>query len=124
MRAGGDVIALGRNIRRAMAEITANLPIGIEPVLVADQPATVDDAVNEFLRTLHPKHVPGEEAMVPLVMTSHGWIVLAIGAFLAVLLRQAPNRGILPSSRTRVVIAVACVVFLLFGDSSSSEGVG
>ena len=33
----------------------------------------------EFLRTLHPKHVPGEEAMVPLVMTTHGWIVLAIG---------------------------------------------
>jgi undecaprenyl-diphosphatase len=33
----------------------------------------------EFFRTVHPKNVPGEEAMVPLVMTAHGWIVLAIG---------------------------------------------
>ena len=33
----------------------------------------------EFFRTVHPKHVPGGETMVPLVMTSHGWIVLAIG---------------------------------------------
>lgn len=33
----------------------------------------------EFLRTVHPAHVPGDEAMAPLVMTAHGWIVLAIG---------------------------------------------
>ena len=33
----------------------------------------------EFFRTVHPKQVPGEEAMVPLVMNAHGWIVLAIG---------------------------------------------
>jgi multidrug efflux pump subunit AcrB len=52
MRTGGDIIALGRNIRRAMAEIEADLPVGIEPFLVADQAATVHDAVNEFLRAL------------------------------------------------------------------------
>ncbi len=33
----------------------------------------------ELLSTVHPKNVPGGEAMVPLVMTAHGWIVLAIG---------------------------------------------
>jgi len=38
---GGDVLALGRTIEQAMTEITANLPVGIEPTLVADQPVTV-----------------------------------------------------------------------------------
>ncbi len=33
----------------------------------------------ELLKTIHPQHVPGGEAIVPLVMTSQNWIVLAIG---------------------------------------------
>ena len=52
MRTGGDVLALGRNIEHAMTEITANLPVGIEPTLVADQPVTVEDAVGEFMKAL------------------------------------------------------------------------
>lgn len=52
MREGGDVIALGENLRARMAEITADLPVGIEPVLVADQPATVDAAIGEFTESL------------------------------------------------------------------------
>jgi multidrug efflux pump len=44
MRDGGDVLALGKNIERTMAEITANLPVGIEPKLVAEQPVTVEHA--------------------------------------------------------------------------------
>jgi multidrug efflux pump subunit AcrB len=52
MRDGGDILALGRNIKKAMAEITANLPIGIEPILVADQAVTVDEAINEFTTSL------------------------------------------------------------------------
>ena len=35
-----------------MAEITANLPVGIEPTLVADQPVTVEHAVDEFMKAL------------------------------------------------------------------------
>ena len=45
MRKGGDVLALGRNVEQAMAEITANLPVGVEPTLIADQPVTVAHAV-------------------------------------------------------------------------------
>ena len=52
MREGGDILALGRNIERAMAEIQAELPIGIEPILVADQAVTVDLAINEFTTSL------------------------------------------------------------------------
>jgi multidrug efflux pump subunit AcrB len=52
MRDGGDVLALGRDIRRTIDEITADLPIGIEPILVADQPAVVRSAIGEFMTSL------------------------------------------------------------------------
>ena len=52
MRDGGDVLALGRNIAAAMAAIRRDLPIGIEPVLVADQPVTVEHSIKEFMKTL------------------------------------------------------------------------
>src|SRR5215468_9754961 len=52
MRDGGDILALGRNVERAMREITADLPLGIEPVLVADQPHVVDRAIREFTTSL------------------------------------------------------------------------
>ena len=35
-----------------MTEITANLPVGIEPTLIADQPVTVEHAVDEFMEAL------------------------------------------------------------------------
>ena len=52
MREGGDILTLGRNIERAMREIRADLPVGIEPVLVADQPYVVDNAVRDFTTSL------------------------------------------------------------------------
>jgi multidrug efflux pump subunit AcrB len=52
MREGGDILALGRDVKRAMADIVADLPFGIEPILVADQPITVAHAVNEFMESL------------------------------------------------------------------------
>ncbi|MFK8249876.1 efflux RND transporter permease subunit [Ancylobacter terrae] len=52
MREGGDILALGRNIQQAMAGITAELPLGIEPHLVADQAVTVDGAIGEFMESL------------------------------------------------------------------------
>lgn len=52
MRDGGDILTLGRNVHAAMAEVKGNLPIGIEPIVVADQPLIVRDAVGEFLKAL------------------------------------------------------------------------
>ncbi|WP_138466765.1 efflux RND transporter permease subunit [Poseidonocella sp. HB161398] len=52
MADGGDVIALGENLQARMAELTADLPVGIEPVLVANQPEIVDTAVAEFTESL------------------------------------------------------------------------
>ena len=52
MREGGDILALGDNIKAAMAKIAANLPVGIEPILVADQAVTVEDSISEFTSSL------------------------------------------------------------------------
>ena len=52
MREGGDILALGKNVKQVMHEVTANLPIGIEPTLVANQPYVVDHAIGEFTTSL------------------------------------------------------------------------
>jgi multidrug efflux pump subunit AcrB len=52
MRESGDILALGENLRAEMADITADLPQGIEPFLVADQAATVDVAIGDFMTSL------------------------------------------------------------------------
>ena len=52
MRDGGDVLALGQHIHQTMEELKADLPIGIEPVMVANQPDTVSHSINEFMEAL------------------------------------------------------------------------
>jgi len=52
MQDGGDILALGQNIKAAMAKITASLPHGIEPKLVADQSNTVRYAIADFMTSL------------------------------------------------------------------------
>ena len=52
MRDGGDILALGENIKQAMEKLKADLPIGIEPRLVADQAVTVESAISEFMSSL------------------------------------------------------------------------
>jgi multidrug efflux pump len=52
MRDGGDILTLGRNLKKEMAEIKASTPIGIEPFLVSDQAVTVDVAINDFMTSL------------------------------------------------------------------------
>jgi multidrug efflux pump len=52
MREGGDILSLGDNIKRAMSKIAADLPIGIQTTLVADQAVTVKYAISEFMTSL------------------------------------------------------------------------
>ncbi len=52
MREGGDVLALGSNVDKAIHAITADLPLGIEPILVADQPHVVEHAISDFTTSL------------------------------------------------------------------------
>ncbi len=52
MRDGGDILALGKNLKAEMADIRANLPVGIEPHLVTDQSVVVDLAISDFMTSL------------------------------------------------------------------------
>src|SRR5262245_22446454 len=52
MRDGGDILALGSNLKAEMAKIRATLPVGVEPFLVSDQAVTVDLAINDFMTSL------------------------------------------------------------------------
>lgn len=52
MQDSGDILALGENVKTVMTTIRADLPAGIEPVLVSDQAVTVDEAIGEFTASL------------------------------------------------------------------------
>ncbi len=52
MRRGGDVIAMGKKIDKTLAELRANLPVGIEFHAVSDQPAVVKKAIHVFMKSL------------------------------------------------------------------------
>jgi multidrug efflux pump subunit AcrB len=52
MAQGGNNLVFGEAVAHKMAEITANLPVGIEPHLVADQSVVVEEAVGGFTKAL------------------------------------------------------------------------
>ena len=52
MRDGGDILTLGRNVKKAIDESVANLPLGIDASLVSDQPVVVQTAIGEFMESL------------------------------------------------------------------------
>jgi multidrug efflux pump subunit AcrB len=52
MREGGDILALGGRLKAELAAIRADLPVGVEPVLVTDQAVVVDTAISEFTESL------------------------------------------------------------------------
>jgi multidrug efflux pump len=51
MQDGGNILALGEELKQAMKAINAELPVGVEITQVADQPHIVAGSVSEFLRT-------------------------------------------------------------------------
>ena len=88
MRKGGDVLALGRNVEQAMRAITANLPVGIEATLVADQPVTVEHAVDEFMEALwEAVAIVLGVSLVSLGMRAGAVVALAIPLVLAMVFR-------------------------------------
>ena len=63
MTRDGDVIKLGADLKREMARLRAELPVGVEFEQVSDQPAVVKDSVGEFMRAL------GEAVAIVLVVS-------------------------------------------------------
>ncbi|WP_316354108.1 efflux RND transporter permease subunit [Candidatus Trichorickettsia mobilis] len=76
MTAGGDILALGENVKEAMQSITADLPIGIEHQLVANQPTVVEENIAEFMKAL-------EEAFMIVLFVSFLSLGLRAGAVVA-----------------------------------------
>jgi multidrug efflux pump len=52
MREGGDIIELGHNLDKAVASVTAQLPVGLELHPVSSQPQAVQRSVNDFVKSL------------------------------------------------------------------------
>ena len=52
MAKGGDIIALGKELQKAMAQVQADLPVGISVSRVQDQPQAVSRSVGEFVKVL------------------------------------------------------------------------
>jgi undecaprenyl-diphosphatase len=75
----------------------------------------------DLLKTLRPHHDPGESALAPLTMSTHGWIVLAIGllvSFIVALgvvawfMRWVRNRGFVPFAIYRIVLGIALLILI------------
>jgi multidrug efflux pump subunit AcrB len=103
MTTGGDVLALGKNVKARMAELARELPVGIDVHLVADQPHVVHEAVGEFTKSL-------VEAIA---------IVLAV-SFLALGWRP----GIVVAIAIPLVLAITFVVMELAGISLQRISLG
>src|SRR6202047_3349718 len=103
MKKSADVLAFGEHMKERLARATADLPVGIESHLVADQPQVVEKAVGEFIKTLI-------EAIV---------IVLAV-SFLSLVWRP----GIVVAIAIPLVLAVTFVVMKITGVSLQRLSLG
>ncbi|AUM74764.1 efflux RND transporter permease subunit [Paracoccus jeotgali] len=52
MKSGGNILEFGEQVDALMAQVAAQLPIGIEMSKIADQPHVVRDAVGHFVQAL------------------------------------------------------------------------
>lgn len=52
MKAGGDILVLGKALEAEFARLQDNLPVGMELRMVSDQPAAVQASVGEFVQVL------------------------------------------------------------------------
>ncbi len=77
MAEGGDILELGKGVTAVMAKATANLPVGIEPVLISDQPAVVDLAIGDFTDSLW-------QAVVIILVVSFLMLGVRPGAVVAI----------------------------------------
>ncbi len=73
----GDILALGQELKRALPELQAMLPVGLDLHQVADQPAAVRASVGEFLRVL-------AEAVIVVMLVTFFSLGLRTGLVVAI----------------------------------------
>ncbi len=83
------------------------------PIMVA---ATAWDLV----KSIRPRHIPGAPAMAPLVISSHQWIILAIGSVVSFVvalgvvewfLIWVRKHGFVPFAIYRIILGIVLLIF-------------
>ncbi len=105
--AGGQVAGLSR-------------PAALEFSFLVSIPTMIAATGYATLKTVYPSHKDPTEVLTPLVMTTHGWIVLAIGlvvSFIVALgvvewfLQWVRKHGFTVFAIYRILLAIALLVF-------------
>ena len=111
---------------RSMSTIAAgqivgmSRPAALEFSFLVSIPTMIAATGYDLLKTLHPKHVEGADAIAPLVMTGHGWIVLTIGfvvSFIVALgvvewfLQWVRKNGFAPFAIYRIILGILLLIF-------------
>jgi multidrug efflux pump len=118
MRDGGDILTLGRNIQRTMDEITADLPLGIEPTLVADQSSVVQSAIGEFMTSLWQAiAIIMAVSVVSLGLRPGAIVALSIPLTLAVVF---PVMGLVSIDLQRISLGALIIALTLLVDDAMS----
>jgi multidrug efflux pump len=91
---GGDIVALGRNLDRAVEGLRAELPVGLDLAQVTSQPEAVKRAIGEFVKVL-------AEAVI---------IVLAVS-----LASLGVRTGLVVAATIPLVLATTFLLMQLFG---------
>lgn len=111
---------------RSMSTIAAgqivrmDRPSALEFSFLVSIPTMIAATGYDLLKTLHPKHAEGAEAIAPLVITGHGWIVLTIGfivSFFVALgvvewfLQWVRKHGFVPFAVYRIIVGILLLIF-------------
>jgi undecaprenyl-diphosphatase len=115
---------------RSMSTIAAGQLVGmtrpaaLEFSFLVSIPTMVAATGYDLLKTLHPKHTEGTDAIAPFVMSGHNWVVLAIGfivSFIVALgvvewfLQWVRKHGFVPFAIYRILLGVFLLGLLIRG---------
>jgi undecaprenyl-diphosphatase len=113
---------------RSMATIAAGQLAGmsrssaLEFSFFLSIPTMVVATLYDLLKTLHPKHVAGAEAIAPLHVDGEGWMLLAIGfvisfivayAVVAWFMNWVRTRGFVPFAIYRIIAGLAVLAWAM-----------
>lgn len=111
---------------RSMSTIAAGQIVGmsrasaLEFSFLVSIPTMIAATGYDLLRTLHPKHAEGADPIAPLVMTGHGWVILAIGfivSFIVALgvvewfLQWVRKHGFTAFAVYRIIVGILLLIF-------------
>jgi undecaprenyl-diphosphatase len=115
---------------RSMATISAGQLAGmsrssaLEFSFFLSMPTMLVATLYELVKTLHPHHALGAEAIVPLQVDSEGWILLIIGFIISFIvaygvvawfMNWVRSRGFVPFATYRIIVGIAVLWWAMHG---------